>query len=121
RKRGTEAQTAALLGAPGSDAPTESFAARTGHSVKSVDAKLARLDYRVHEIAGFAIFTVDQISTLLNVTPRQIRRWKEKGWLQTKDRRITERDVGEFFGEHAEGIDYGGLNREAKLDVVDLE
>ena len=83
-KRWTEAQTAALLGALGADATIESVAARTGHSVKSVHAKLARLDYSVHEIAGFAIFTVDQISTLLNVTPRQIRRWKEKGWLQTE-------------------------------------
>ena len=119
-KRWTEAQTAALLGALGADATIESVAARTGHSVKSVHAKLARLDYSVHEIAGFAIFTVDQISTLLNVTPRQIRRWKEKGWLQTKDRRITERDLGEFLREHADGIDYESLNRETQIYLVDL-
>ena len=74
----------------------------------------------MHEIAGFAIFTVDQISTLLNVTPRQIRRWKEKGWLQTKDRRITERDLGEFLREHADGIDYESLNRETQIYLVDL-
>ena len=108
------------LGALGADATIESVAARTGHSVKSVHAKLARLDYSVHEIAGFAIFTVDQISTLLNVTPRQIRRWKEKGWLQTKDRRITERALGEFLREHADGIDYESLNRETQIYLVDL-
>ena len=119
-KRWTEAQTSALLGALGADATIESIAVRTGHSVKSVHAKLARLNYSVHEVAGFAVFTIDQVSALLNVTPRQVRRWKEKGWLQTKDRRITERDLGRFLQEHADGIAYEGLNRETQIYLVDL-
>jgi len=119
-KRWTEAQTSALLGALGADATIESIAARTGHSVKSVHAKLARLNYSVHEVPGFAVFTIDQVSALLNVTPRQVRRWKEKGWLQTKDRRITERDLGRFLREHPDGIAYQGLNRETQIYLVDL-
>ena len=120
QSRWTEGQTAALLGSLGADATIESVAARTGHSVKSVLAKLARLGYRTHEVAGFAVFTVDQLSALLHVTPRQIRRWKEKEWLQTKDRRITERDLGQFFREHADGVDFESLPRETQVYLVDL-
>lgn len=119
-KRWTEAQTIALLGSLGADATMESVAARTGHSVKSVLAKLARLGYRTHEVAGFAVFTVDQLSALLRVTPRQIRRWKEKEWLQTKDRRITERDLGQFLKEHPDEIAFVSLPRETQIYLVDL-
>src|SRR5579872_2518602 len=41
----TECQTKTLLGALGADANINSIAIRTGHSVKSVRAKIARLDY----------------------------------------------------------------------------
>ena len=119
-KRWTEAQITALLGALGADATIESVAARTGHTVKSVHAKLARLDYQVHEVSGFAVFTVDQLSALLQVTPRQVRRWKEKGLLETKDRRVTERDLGQFLKEHADGIPFEGLPRETQIYLVDL-
>ena len=119
-KRWTEAQVTALLGALGADATIESVALRTGHSVKSVHAKLARLNYSVHEVSGCALYTVDQVADLLNVTPRQVRRWKEKGWLQTKGRRITERELGEFLREHPNGIRYEELNRETQIYIVDI-
>jgi hypothetical protein len=119
-KRWTEGQTAALLGSLGADATIESVAVRTGHTVKSVLAKLARLGYRVHEVPGFAVFTIDQLSALLHVTLRQVRRWKEKGWLQSKDRRITERDLGQFLREHADGVDFESLPRETQVYLVDL-
>ena len=119
-KRWTEAQITVLLGALGADATIESVAARTGHTVKSVHAKLARLDYQVHEVSGFAVFTVDQLSALLQVTPRQVRRWKEKGLLETKDRRVTERDLGQFLREHAGGIPFESLPRETQIYLVDL-
>ena len=116
----TEAQTAALLGSLGADATIESVAARTGHSVKSVLAKLSRLGYRTHEVSGFAVFTVDQLSALLHATPRQIRRWKEKEWLRTKDRRITERDLSQFLREHPEEVGFDRLPRETRVYLVDL-
>jgi hypothetical protein len=119
-KRWTEAQITALLGALGADATIESVAIRTGHSVKSVHAKLARLNYNVHEVFGCTVFTADQVSDLLNVTPRQVRRWKEKGWLQTKGRRISERELGEFLRGHPESIRYDELNRETQIYLVDI-
>ena len=66
-KKWTQAQVTALLGA---DATIESVAARTGHSVKAVQAKLARLRNSAEEAPGFASFAVDQISGLPKVDAR---------------------------------------------------
>src|SRR4051794_29854386 len=87
-KRWTETEITTLLGALGADATIESIAARTGHTVKAVRAKIARLDYQADEIHGFAVFTVDELAERIHSTPRQIRRWKEKGWLHTKDAKL---------------------------------
>jgi hypothetical protein len=119
-KRWTETQTAALLGALGADATIESIAVRTGHSVKSVRAKIARLDYQIHEINGFEASTVDSLAALLRVTPRQIRRWKERGWMETKDRRITEECLGQFLRAHPDQIQFDSLPREDQIFLVDL-
>ena len=119
-KRWTETQTSALLGALGADATIESIAARTGHSVKGVRAKIARLGYGIEEIHGFAVFTANSLAALLRVTPRQIRRWKERGWLETKDRRITEECLGRFLRRHPNQIPFDSLQREDQIFLVDL-
>jgi hypothetical protein len=119
-RRWTDAETTALLGALGADATIKSIAARTGHTVKSVRAKLARLEYQVNEIHGFAEFTVDELAEQIHVTPRQIRRWKEKGWLQTKNRRITEPCLELFLQEHADQVPFASLSREEQLYLVEL-
>ena len=116
----TAAQTTALLGALGADATIESIAIRTGHSVKSVRAKIARLDYDIHEIHGFAVFTVNSLADLLQVTPRQVRRWKELGWLETKQRRITEDGVGKFLRAHPDRIPFERLPKEDQVFLTDL-
>jgi len=119
-KRWTESQTTALLGALGADATIESIAIRTGHSVKAVRAKIARLDYEVHEIHGFAVFTANSLAALLRVTPRQIRRWKERGWLETVNRRITEECLGQFLRIHSNRIPFESLPREDQIFLIDL-
>jgi hypothetical protein len=119
-KRWTEAQTTALLGALGADATIESIATRTGHSVKSVRAKLARLDYHVDEIHGFEASTVHDLAELLLVSQRQIRRWKERGWLQTKDRKITEECLGQFLRAHPDQIQFDRLPRGVQASLVGL-
>ena len=119
-KRWTEAQTSALLGALGADATIESIALRTCHSVKAVRAKIARLDYQLHEIHGFAVFTVAELSELLQVTQRQVRRWKEQGWLETRGRRITEKCLGQFLREHADRVPFDELRREDQIYLLDL-
>jgi hypothetical protein len=119
-RRWTESETTALLGALGADATIGSIAARTGHPVKSVRAKLARLQYQVNEIHGYAEFTVGELADRIHVTPRKIRRWKEKGWLQTKDRRITEACLEQFLREHAQQIPFENLTREEQVYLIDL-
>jgi hypothetical protein len=118
-KRWTEAQTAALLGALRADAAIESIALRTRHSVKAVRAKIARLSYDLSEIHGFAVFTVSELAELLHVTPRQIRRWKERGWLETKGR-ITEKCLGRFLQEHSDRVPFDSLGREDQIYLLDL-
>jgi hypothetical protein len=118
--RWTETQTAALLGALGADATIESIALRTGHTVNAVRAKIARLDYQLHEIHGFAVFTVAELADLLHVTSRQIRRWKERGWLETKNRRITEKCLGQFLRAHADTVPFDELRREDQIYLLDL-
>lgn len=116
----TECQTKTLLGALGADANIKSIAIRTGHSVKSVRAKIARLDYNVDEIPGATVYTADTLAQLLHVTPRQIRRWRQRGWLGTKDRRITAQCVKEFLRAHPDRIAYDSLPREAQIALIDL-
>ena len=116
----TASQTNTLLGALGADATIESIAVRTGHSVKAVRAKIARLGYGIEEIHGFTVFTVNSLAALLRVTPRQIRRWKERGWLETKDRRITEECLRQFLRGHPNQIPFDCLQPEDKVFLIDL-
>jgi hypothetical protein len=85
-----------------------------------VRAKIARLDYDIHEIHGFAVFTVNSLADLLQVTPRQVRRWKELGWLETKQRRIAEECVGKFLRAHPDRIPFENLPKEDQVFLTDL-
>ena len=98
-----------------SDASIKSIATRTGHSVKSVRAKIARLDYEMDEIHGFTVFTADTLAALLNVTPRQVRRWKERGWLETKDRRITAECLKRFLRARPDLVSFDSLPRKDQV------
>lgn len=113
----TEAQVKALIGSLGEDVSFATMAKRTGHSVKAVRAKMARLEYTAADIPGF---TADDLATLLLVTPRQIRRWKEKRWLETKNHRITEGSVRRFLSDHPDRIDFDKLSYEARVYLADL-
>lgn len=119
-ERWTESQTAALLGALGADATIKTIAARTEHSVKSVRAKLTRLDYGVHEIYGSTAFTVNALAALLLVTPRKVRRWKELGWLETEGGRVTEKCLGRFLRAHPDRIAFDSLGRADQVFLVDI-
>ena len=116
----TDCQVKALLGALGADANIKSIAIRTGHSVKSVRAKIARLNYQVDEIPGETAYTADTLADLLHVTPRQVRRWRQRGWLGTKDRRITGQCVREFLRAHPDRIAFDSLPRADQICLIDL-
>lgn len=113
----TEAQAKALIGSLGEDVSLETIAKRTGHTVKAVRAKMARLGYTAADIPGFA---TAELATLLLVTSRQIARWKEKQWLKTKNHRITEESVRCFLRAHSDRIDFDKLSYEAKIYLADL-
>ncbi len=54
------------------------------------------------------------------MTPRQVRRWKERGWLETNDRRITEKCLGQFLRAHPDCIPFNGLPREDQVYLFSL-
>ncbi|MGH9582842.1 MAG: hypothetical protein ACRD4O_07905 [Bryobacteraceae bacterium] len=115
--RWTEAEVTALIGSLGEDVSLETIAKRTGHTVKAVRAKMARLGYTAADMPGF---TVAELASLFLVTSRQIARWKEKHWLETKNGRITEESVRHFLGAHSNRIDFDKLSYETKIYLVDL-
>lgn len=113
----TEAQMKALLGSLGENVSLDTIAKRTGRSVDAVRAKMARLGYTVADIPGL---TTDELTSILGVTPRQIRRWKENRQLETKNRRVTEASLQTFLKEHPDRIDFDKLSYEAKVYLADL-
>src|SRR5262249_48855499 len=88
----TAAEITALLGTLGGDLIDETLVERTHHSVQACYAKLYRLGHTVNELRGGA-FTVDELAGMFQVSPRRVRTWKEKGWLKTTRRRVTDKDL----------------------------
>lgn len=119
-KRWTAPQVAALLGSIGEDASLETIAARTQHSVAAVRAKMARLDYEIGELAPGVSYTVAELAVFLMVSPRMVRRWREKQWLQTNRRRITENCLQAFVRAHPDQISFERLPQETQLYLIDL-
>ena len=115
----TETETTALLGAVGSDLEDKSIEQRTHHTIRAARAKLTRLDYSARELRGEA-FTVDELAAALCVTARQVRRWKERGWLNTTRRRISQQDLAAFLRAHHEVVPYRMLPRDTQLFLIDL-
>lgn len=115
----TPGQITALLACVGGDLSDESVEARTHHTIKAVRAKLARMNYTAHELRNGA-FTVDDLAGKLNVTNRQVRRWKENGWLKTTRRRISEKDLAAFLKGHPKLIPYDTLQRETQVFLLSL-
>jgi hypothetical protein len=115
----TPTNVTALLGAIGGDLTDESIEQRTEHSINAVRAKLVRLSYKAVELRSVA-FTVDELAATLEVTSRQVRRWKEKGWLKTTRRRVTDKDLAAFVKEHAERIPYNQLPRHVQVFLLEI-
>jgi hypothetical protein len=108
-----------LLGALGSDLEDTSIEQRTHHTIRAARAKLTRLDYSARELRGDT-FTVDELAAALCVTARQVRRWKERGWLNTTRRRISQQDLAAFLRAHHEVVPYRMLPRDTQLFLIDL-
>jgi hypothetical protein len=118
--RWTDAQITTLLGCLGADADIKSIAKRTQHSVKGVRSKIARLLYKNDELTGFEPFTAKEVAELIQVSPRKIRRWKERGWLKTVNHRVTRRCLERFLRSHADQVPFASSNREQQVKLMDL-
>jgi DNA-binding CsgD family transcriptional regulator len=79
-----------------------------GRTPKAVRSKLLKVGGPVENLHGFKS---KDLLNLLHVTARQIRRWRERGYLETAAGRITERSFQRFCREHPEKIPYGTLDR----------
>ena len=88
-----------VLGTIGGDLINETLVERTHHSVKACYAKLYRLGHKVEELRSGA-FTVDELAEMFQVSQRRVRTWKEKGWLKTTRRRVTDKDLVAFIKQH---------------------
>ena len=115
----TQKQVAALLASVGGDLIDKSVEDRTKHTIKAARAKLRRLGYAAEELRSLA-FTVGELAVMLRVTPRQVERWKEKGWLKTTRRRVTDKDLAAFIKDHPERIPYDLLSREVQVFLLGL-
>ena len=115
----TQKQVATLLASVGGDLIDKSVEDRTKHTIKSARAKLRRLGYAAEELRSVA-FTVGELAVMLRVTPRQVERWKEKGWLKTTRRRVTDKDLAAFIKDHPERIPYDLLSREVQVFLLGL-
>ena len=115
----TPANVTALLGSLGGDLMDESLEERTEHSIQAIRAKLVRMSYKSEELRSRA-FTVDELAAMFQVTSRQVRRWKENGWLKTTRRRVTDKDLSEFVKAHPERIAYNQLPRHIQVFLLDI-
>ena len=88
------------------------IAKQLGRSEKSVRRKLDQLGRTPGMLTGFKS---KELADSLQVSIRQIRRWRSKGYLECVSGRITEESFEKFCRNHAEKIPYRQLNRDMQL------
>ncbi len=84
---------------------------------KAVRSKLQRMGAPLEDLAGFK---GKDLVNWLNVTPKQVRRWREKGYLRSAAGRITEESLEAFCRDHPEKIPYNELGGHVQLWLRDL-
>lgn len=88
------------------------IAKQIGRSEFAVRHKLKSLGVDYHDLAGFK---AKDIAGMLQVTVRQVRRWRRKGYLRSVNGRITEESFTRFCKIHADKIPYNRLDEGARL------
>lgn len=113
-----------LTGRPWSDAEEEELldlvseqsianvATVLDRSEAAIRKKLRQLRERDDVLGGFK---AKDLAALLNVTVRQIRRWRSKGYLHGINGRITEESFSQFCKKHPDKIPFESLDGDAKL------
>jgi hypothetical protein len=115
----TPVEITALLGALGGDLTNESIIDRTHHSLKAVHAKLRRLGYAASELRSIA-FTIEELAHMLQVTVREVQRWRRSGWLPSTRHRITDGNLVVFLKNHHQVIGFAKLPSYVRAFLLSL-
>lgn len=78
----------------------------------AVRLKLKSLKFEHHDLAGFK---VKDLAAMLQVTIRQVRRWRQRGYLASINGRITDDSFSRFCRFHANKIPYADLDDSTRL------
>jgi hypothetical protein len=92
------------------------IAIQLGRSPKSIRSKLVKLK-PTDVLKGFK---AKDLANTLKLTSRQIRRWRERGYLDAVAGRITESSLGRFCRAHPEKVPYASLDPSTRLWLRDL-
>jgi hypothetical protein len=92
------------------------IAIQLGRSPKSIRSKLVKLK-PTDVLKGFK---AKDLANTLKLTSRQIRRWRERGYLDAVAGRITESSLGRFCRTHPEKLPYASLDPGTRLWLRDL-
>lgn len=95
-----------------SERPITDIAALLDRSETAVRMKLRQLRERGDALGGFK---AKDLAAFLNVTVRQIRRWRTKGYLRGMNGRITEDSFSQFCKKHPDKIPFASLEEHVKL------
>lgn len=88
------------------------IARNLGRTEKSVRRKLEQLGRTQELLTGFK---TKDLAHDLQVSLRQVRRWRVKGYLESVGGRITEESFEKFCRNHPDKIPYRQLSREIQL------
>jgi len=100
-----------------SELPIIEIAARLNRSEASIRTKVKAIRRCEDNLGGFKS---KDLADLLGVSIRQIRRWREKGYLAGVNGRITEASFGKFCRTHWDKIAFDQLSKEVKVWLLDL-
>jgi hypothetical protein len=100
-----------------SEFPIVEIAARLNRSEASIRTKVKAIRRCEDNLGGFKS---KDLADLLGVSIRQIRRWREKGYLSGVNGRITEASFSKFCRTHWDKIEFDGLSPEVKVWLRDL-
>jgi hypothetical protein len=78
----------------------------------SVRLKLKSLHFEYQDLAGFK---TKDLAGLIDVTVRQVRRWRGKGYLRGVNGRIAEESFAKFCKSHPDKIPYHRLDARVQL------
>lgn len=107
RRRWSADDTNLLLHAIGGESSIAMIAKILGRTEDSVRSKLRQLEYSIDDFDGYR---PKQLANWFDLSVRQVRYWVERGYLETRNHRITEESLRAFLRERPESIPFDRLS-----------